>query len=91
MQYLRSRQPNKSGGRARVRDSSNMVPSELAEVVEQNPNHYFSLWLNSARDWAKEQFKEKQKQQWSEEMAQDKEWLWGWEIDETFSKKAAPR
>ena len=76
MQYLRTRQRDRAGGRVRQGQSSaaGSVPDELANSVEQNPDHYFGVWLNSGRDWGKVLFKEKQRQEWEEEVNQDKEW-----------------
>ena len=89
MQYLRSRQEGKAGGRTAKGGSqrSDKLPSELKDRVEANPNAYFELWVKSGRSWGEVVFKERQKTEWSQNSAGEKIWLWTKEVEDKLGKK----
>ena len=91
MQYLRSRQEGKAGGRTPKGGSqrSDKLPSELKDRVEANPNAYFELWVKSGRSWGEVVFKERQKTEWSQNSAGEKIWLWTKEVEDKLGKKTA--
>ena len=55
MQYLRSRQAAKAGGRVAKGSTirTEKVPAELKDKVEMDPNKWFNIWLKCGRSWGK--------------------------------------
>jgi hypothetical protein len=91
MEYLRTRQVAKSGGREKKSDGlrSEKCPESLMGRVERDPNAWFKIWLRCGKSWGQVQVEEIKTQQTSVDEQLEEEWIWGFDLDKRMPKCAA--